>query len=120
MKLQGVVDGLESEQELSLALQYLQVGRGGQEVGLQDEDQVEVGEVGGDLAAEAPEELVAESLIIEGALHQKSAESAVVIVLVFESLDQLEHEHLDGLVLHLDSTEGTRHFVRLANVWTKK
>ena len=113
MKVQGVVDGLQSEQELSLALQYLEVGRGRQEVGLQDEDQVEVGEVGGDLAAEAPEELVSEPLIIESSLHEKSGESAVVIVLVFECLDQLEHEHLNRLVLHLGSTGGTRHFSRL-------
>ena len=105
MQIQGVVDGLQSEEELPLALQYLEVGGGSQEVGLQDEDQVEVGEVGGDLTAEAPEELVAQPLIVESALHEKSAESTVVIVLMFKGLHQLEHEHLYGLVLDLGGTE---------------
>ena len=49
--------------------------------------------------------LVSQSLVVKSSPQKKPTESAVVVVLMFESLHELEHVHLDGFVLDVWGTE---------------
>ena len=51
--------------------------------------------------------LVSQPLVVQRSLQKEPAERAVVVVLMLQCLHQLQHVHLDGLVLHVRGTEGS-------------